>query len=267
MELWREVLNCVESVRAYLRSSSVSYDVVGQNPFGDVSKGFDVEAERIAEKCLAQVLGEVAFLGEETGLRVSGTPKWIAVIDPVDGSTNFTYDIPWASISLAIAPYRESARVRDVTLAVVAEVFRNVTYIYRSGSVEVLGAKRCGRRAQPAPIVLGYFDNECSHKPILKYTSSNARKLAIRSLGSAALDIVYVGLGNAEAFIDSRAKLRNVDVVAAIRIATALGAKAVDCSNGFRDALDIEVCEERRVSCLAVAYSDEQFNRVLSALQ
>uniref|UniRef100_A0A7J2U659 Inositol monophosphatase n=1 Tax=Ignisphaera aggregans TaxID=334771 RepID=A0A7J2U659_9CREN len=266
MRLWREVLNCVESVRAYLRSSSVSYDVVGQNPFGDVSKSFDVEAERIVEKCLAQVLGEVAFLSEETGLLISKNPKWIAIIDPVDGSTNFAYEIPWASISLAIAPYKKGARVRDVELAIVAEVFRDVTYVYRDGLVEVLGGRQYSRRAQPAPIMLGYFENENSYKPLLKYASSHTKRLAIRSLGSAALDIVYVGLGNAEVFIDTRAKLRNVDVAAALRIATALGAKAIECSENLRDALDIEIDSEKRIGCLVATYNDEQLKKVLASL-
>jgi myo-inositol-1(or 4)-monophosphatase len=267
MELLKSVLMCVESVRGYLRSSAVRYDIVGANPFGDVMKGFDIEAEEIVKRCLSQILGDVAFLSEETGLQVSGAPKWLAVIDPVDGSTNFSYDIPWVSVSIAITPYKRGARVQDAELAVVAEVFRDVTYVYRSGFVEVLGAKHGERRAWPAPIVLGYFENEASCKPVLRYVLSSPRRLAVRSLGSAALDIIYVGLGNAEVFIDARARLRNVDVAAAIRIATALGAKAVECSNGFRDALDIEVDEGKRIKCLAVAYGDEQLTRVLQALQ
>jgi myo-inositol-1(or 4)-monophosphatase len=266
--LWDSLLRCVESVRQYLRSPTVRFDVVGSNPFGDVSKGFDVEAEEILRKCIANALSDVAVLGEEEGLKVygSGAPKWIAVIDPVDGSTNFSFNIPWASISLAVAPYKSGARIRDTVFAVVAEIFRDSMYIYRDGKVVVAGSRLSGRRSEPAPIVLGYFDSEGSAQPVLSYISRSSRKLTIRALGSAALDIVYVGLGNAEAFIDARAKLRNVDVAAAVRIATALGAKAVDCSDGFRDALDIGIENGERVACIAVAYSEAEYRRVLESL-
>ena len=265
MSLYEKVVGCVEKVRAYLNSSMVSFDVVGSNPFGDVSKKFDVDAENILRKCIVDSLGDVVFIGEEEGLNVFGVPKWIVVADPVDGSTNFSFDIPWASISVAVAPYRKGATLEDILFAVVAEIFRSRTYVYDNGSVKIFGGS--GRRDSPAPIVLGYFESLEAYTPLLNYLLLSQRKLTIRSLGSAALDIVYVGLGNAEAFIDARAKLRNVDVASAIRIATALGAKAVECSNGFANAMRISIDSAERVKCVAVAYNNEILNRLAKALQ
>ncbi|MEM0026968.1 MAG: inositol monophosphatase family protein [Ignisphaera sp.] len=266
MSLDSILINCVDSVRKYLESSSVSFDVIGYNPFGDVSKRFDVEAENILRKCIVDSLKDVVFIGEEEGLNVYGNPKWIVIADPVDGSTNFSFEIPWASISVAIAPYRKGATIRDVTTAIVAEIFRNRTYVYNNGFVKIYGASE--RKKTPAPIVLGYFELLEAYTPLLKYLSLSPRRPTVRSLGSAALDIVYVGLGNAEVFIDARAKLRNVDVAAAVRIATALGAKAVECSNGLRDALNIPIDILERVQCIAAAYDNDVLNilgKVLSS--
>lgn len=259
------LINCVNNVRKYLESSSISFDVVGYNPFGDVSKRFDVEAENILRKCIVDSLKDVVFIGEEEGVNIYGNPKWVVIADPVDGSTNFSSDIPWASISVAIAPYRRGATIKDVSTAIVAEIFRSRAYVFNNGFVKIYGASE-ERKKIPAPIVLGYFEFLEAFTPLLRYLSLSSRRLTIRSLGSAALDIVYVGLGNAEAFIDVRAKLRNVDVVAAIRIATALGAKAVECSNGLRDALDIPIDVPEKVKCLAVAYDDSVLDNLLKAL-
>jgi hypothetical protein len=40
-----KVLECVDKVKRYLVSPKVSFDIVGVNVFGDISKKFDVEAE------------------------------------------------------------------------------------------------------------------------------------------------------------------------------------------------------------------------------
>lgn len=257
-----KVLECVDKVKRYLVSPKVSFDIVGVNVFGDISKKFDVEAEDLIMKCLEDSLEEFVLVGEEKGVRVVGSPKWIVIADPVDGSTNFTYDIPWSSISIAIAPYTEDAKVKDIVFAVVSEITRNRIYIFDSFSVDTVNYRRI---PSSAPIILGYFEDPESYKPLIKYLKLSPRKLTIRSLGSAALDIVYVGLGNAEVFIDARARLRNVDVASALRIAIALGVKAINCSNDFEDAANISIYRMERIKCLAVAYNDEVLERLRNA--
>jgi myo-inositol-1(or 4)-monophosphatase len=258
-----KVLECIDKARKYLISPKVSFDVIGVNVSGDVSKRFDIEAEDIIMNCLKNFLGGFVMIGEERGVRVVGEPEWIIVVDPVDGSTNFTYDIPWSSISVAIAPYTKDAKVKDIVFAVVSEITRDRVYIFDISSIDVVNFKR---KSPPAPIALGYFESPEAYKPLINYIMMSSRRLTIRSLGSAALDIVYVGLGNAEVFIDARAKLRNVDVAAALRIAIALGAKAIDCSNSFKDATEISINSVEKVRCIAVAYNDEVLEKLRNTL-
>lgn len=259
-----KVLECVDKVRRYLVSPRVSFDVVGLNISGDISKRFDVEAEEIIVECLSSFLKGFIFVGEEKGVRVFGDPQWVVIADPVDGSTNFTYDIPWSSISIAIAPYAENVKVKNIVFAVVSEISRDRVYVFDNGYIDT-GSLR--RRETPAPVVLGYFEDPESYKPLISYTKASPRKLAIRSLGSAALDIIYVGLGNAEVFIDTRAKLRNVDIASALRIATALGAKAVNCSKWLEEAEDMAIDRLEKVECIAVAYDDDVMHRLEKILK
>ncbi|MCS7111553.1 MAG: inositol monophosphatase family protein [Ignisphaera sp.] len=259
------IILCINSVLNYLRSCGVSNNVVGFNMFGDASKEFDLVAEDILVNCIVKALNDVLIVGEERGVRKYGRGEWVAVIDPVDGSTNFDAGIPWSSISVALARGTSKSHItlKDVVLAIVAEIFRDRIYIYRNGSVEVIGG-RSARRSPPRPVLLSYFETPNSYKPVENYMLMRGR-VALRSLGSAALDIVYVGLGNAEGFIDVRSKLRNVDVAAALKIALAMGARAHICNTN--DVTDVQLDNLIKVECVVVGYDDVYLAKLMEAVQ
>lgn len=260
------LMKAVDEALNYLRSGSVSKEIVGRGAFGDVSKGFDVESERIIAEGVARHLGgAVLFVGEELGARVigDGEPEWVVIADPVDGSTNYDAGIPWASVAIAAAPYREGVTVGDVTSAIVAEVFRDVKYVLDSGTVTVNGAPP-QRRSPPKAVLLGYFETPEAYEPVPTYWRIRGKKAALRSLGSAALDIVYVGLGRAEGFIDARAKLRNVDIAASVAIATSLGGAALACDGSPVSGVRIDTLV--RVPCLVVGHDKERAEALLRAV-
>lgn len=262
--LRESVLACVQKVRQYLLSSGRTSDkVIGLNPYGDISKAFDIEAEDILTKCLVDKLGDVVIVGEEKGIRVYGLGKLIAIVDPIDGSTNFEAEIPWSAISIAIgANSNKTTCLSDVIIALVAEVPRDRIYIYENDAVEIIGAN-IRRRTIPKKIVLGYFDDIRSWKALKLYTEYSEEKKILRVLGSAALDILSVALGNAEIFIDIRDKLRNLDIAAALRIALALGAKAYVYK--FESPLDIPIDSVTNISCI-VSFDDLYLRRALDIL-
>lgn len=266
-EVTRAIIKAVDDALGYLRSGAVNRDVVGKGAFGDVSKGFDVESERIIAESVADYLGKaVLFVGEELGARVvgEGEPEWVVIADPVDGSTNYDVGIPWASVAVAAAPYKEKVTIKDITSAVVAEIFRDVKYVLDSGSVSVNGAVP-ERRSPPKALLLGYFEVPDAYKPVPAYWRIRGKRAALRSLGSAALDIVYVGLGRAEGFVDARAKLRNVDIAASVAIAEALGARALSCDGS--PVSDVRVDGLVRVPCIVVGYDEVRANALLRAVR
>ncbi len=265
-EITEAILNAVDEALKYLRSGQASKEVVGRGAFGDVSKGFDVESERIIAEGIARHLGKtVLFVGEELGARVigEGEPEWVVIADPVDGSTNYDVGIPWASVAVAAAPYREGVTVGDVSSAVVAEVFRDVRYVLDSGAVTINGSPP-QRRSPPKALLLGYFEVPEAYKPVPAYWKIRGKRAALRSLGSAALDIVYVGLGRAEGFIDARAKLRNVDIAASVAIASTLGSVALACDGSPVSGVRIDTLV--RVPCIVVGYDGERAEALLRAV-
>lgn len=259
------IIVCINKVLDYLRSGRASDIIVGSNVSGDVSKEFDIVAEDILTHCITSVLDDVVVVGEERGIRRYGSGKWIAVIDPVDGSSNFDAGIPWSSVSVAVARRTSNNRttLENVVLAIVAEIFRDRMYIYRDGSIEFTG-NGISRKSFPKSILLGYFETPEAYRPVERYVSQRGR-VALRSLGSAALDIVYVALGNAEGFIDVRSKLRNVDIAAALKIALTMGAKAYVCN--FTDAMSIPLDDLVKIACIAVGYDEVHLLKLVDAIE
>lgn len=255
-------LAATERALAYLRSAYVSKRPVGLGKSGDVSREFDVVVERVIFRTLRNYLKDVMFVSEEVGKFGEGV--WLAIVDPVDGSVNYEAGIPIASVSIGIARNSENARVSDIEVAAVAEVFRDVIYFYsKSSGFSVIGA-RARRKSSPSNILLGYFEDLESFKPYLRVKEVADPRPRLRSLGSAALDIVYVSLGMGMGFIDARSKLRNVDIAPSLAIADYLGSRAYLCDG--TDARTIPIKELMKVECLVVGYDEEVASKLLYAV-
>src|SRR5215510_9402831 len=67
----------------------------------DIKLELDVRCQKRIERELRRVFPEVSILGEEG---VLGDPEapWRWVVDPIDGTVNFTYGIPHACVSIAL---------------------------------------------------------------------------------------------------------------------------------------------------------------------
>ncbi|HEX2300350.1 MAG TPA: inositol monophosphatase family protein, partial [Pseudonocardiaceae bacterium] len=76
----------------------------------DVVTAADTAAERLARRLLAQWRPGEPVLGEEEGSSagqpVPGQLCW--VIDPIDGTVNYLYGLPWYSVSVAVQRDGES---------------------------------------------------------------------------------------------------------------------------------------------------------------
>jgi len=83
--------------------------------------------KRKIEERLRRSFPEVAILGEEGNVgEAEEERRW--VVDPIDGTVNFTYGIPHASVSIALQQRVEKGCFGDsyeTILGVVFDPFRN----------------------------------------------------------------------------------------------------------------------------------------------
>ncbi|HWC38462.1 MAG TPA: inositol monophosphatase family protein [Acidimicrobiales bacterium] len=142
-----------------------------------------------ADEAAVPVLLEAGLgvLSEESGPNGSDRPI-VAVLDPVDGSTNAAQGLPWFGTSVC-AVDEEGPRV-----AVVANQASGV----RFDAVRGGGARRAGRPLRPSGC-------EALERAIVGLSGYPARHLGwrqFRALGAAALDLCAVAEGSLDAYVD-----------------------------------------------------------------
>lgn len=194
-----------------LRENPSSTQIIGYHN-GDTTRVADKRSEDYIFELLKTTGHNFLFVSEESGaVKTSENYDYIAIIDPLDGSSNYVAGIPWSSVSIALYD-KNTQSFLDSSLGVVAEVFGNNIYSY-----DLNGAYKNGQLVEksnkkPANIAIIYYEREQINK--ISQILAKLGKIKIRSLGSASLDMIKVCLGDAIFFADLRKKLRNVDIAA-----------------------------------------------------
>lgn len=168
---------------------------------------------------------------EERGTIRLGDDRLVVVVDPLDGSKNFASFIPWAAVSIALAPLPEDEppRLTDIAVGAVAPIFgwpvlsfARGRGVYEGGSTPI---------TTPTRRVVFYYAETDEQASIVLHVMqrfrSEGRRISMRAGGSASLETAWTGLGRALAFLDVRGKLRTIDIAAAVHIALEAGAYVV----------------------------------------
>ncbi|MDD5439321.1 MAG: inositol monophosphatase family protein [Candidatus Omnitrophica bacterium] len=162
------------------------------------------------------------FLSEENYATITpGDYRW--VIDPLDGTTNYSRSLPIYAVSIALE-YRSRP-----LLGVVYHPERDELFTAEAGKGAYLNKKRIAvsrtNRLQEAFLVTGFAYNiQTAAKNNIGYFESFLKKtLAVRRLGSAALDLCYVARGCFDGFWEMN--LNPWDTAAGALIVTEAGGK------------------------------------------
>lgn len=156
------------------------------------------EADRAAEHTIVELLHDLhpdhAILGEEgTGTGIDPTlPTW--VIDPIDGTNNFSHRLPLFAVSISVY-YQGKVRVAVTYAPVVGWLFT---------AIEGGGATLNGQPlhvSQRSDLVTALASCEWSRRPEHRRAALDTAQnlldhiLAFRSMGSAALSLAAVAAG------------------------------------------------------------------------
>jgi myo-inositol-1(or 4)-monophosphatase len=110
---------------------------------GDVTFAIDSEAEQFLERFLGEHAPEVAFYSEDRGLvqPATGTPAWVLVVDPIDGTRPALAGFEAACVSVAAAPLGDGEpSMADVELGVIVEIKSGALFAAERGrGVELRG--------------------------------------------------------------------------------------------------------------------------------
>lgn len=188
-------------------------------------------------------------LGEE-GTSIKSESGVVWVIDPIDGTTNFVYDLPGSAVSVGV-------EVDGVaTAGVVVDLTRGEIF----GAALGMGARRNGERIEPseirslkrALIGTGIHPDQTrreSQVEVLRHVLPRIGDL--RRLGGCAVDVCSVASGRLDGFYDIG--LKPWDLSAAMLIAAEAGAQVTQHEN-YGDGL---------VVCAAPGIHDELLDAVM----
>ena len=245
----RVISEATERVQLLTAAIALSDDrsrYVGVGASGDRTLVADKAAEDELVGALLALDG-LRVLSEEAGEKGNPRAKTLAILDPLDGSSNYVRGIPFYCTSVAIV---EGTSLRDVSFALVRNLVNGDVYAAERGK----GAKKNGkkmsssRETKAANAVVGI--DLSRGKPEMVEGLSNLISVAKRQvhLGANALELCLLAEGKVDSFVDLRGKMRVTDFAAAYLIAKEAGALVSDGEGG---PLDPELSLASRFSYVA----------------
>lgn len=230
-----EVAELCRSTGAFIRSQrkQVKAGQVEIKALNSLVSYVDQEAERRLVEGLQAIIPEAGFLTEEETI-VQERKEWNWIIDPLDGTTNFLFDVPIFAVSVALY-HKESPE-----LGVIYEVGQDELFTARKGGGAYCNGQpiRVAQEEDLAKTLLatGFpyydFDRIQEFNALLAHFYTHTRGL--RRMGSAATDLAYVAAGRFDGFFEYG--LSPWDVAAGILLVQEAGGLVSDFQGG-NDAL------------------------------
>jgi myo-inositol-1(or 4)-monophosphatase len=199
----------------------------------DIKLELDVRCQKLIEKRLRAGFAEVAILGEEGVVgNPSAADRW--VVDPIDGTVNFTYGIPHACVSIALQERQEPKKepvhpdaAFQTLVGVVYDPFTNEMYTALKGQAAKLNGKAIRvstrTRLDETIVSVGFAKTAESLERMLPQFNELVHKVRkIRIMGAAALAMVYVAAGRFDAYVEGGVRLWDI----------AAGGLILECAGG-----------------------------------
>lgn len=168
----------------------------------DLVTAADVESERVIARTVAESFPEHNLMGEEGGDR-GRTSEWLWIVDPIDGTTNYSRHIPYFSTSIAVY-YRGRPVVGVVANPVVDETFFAVEGQGAFINDSPLRSSTATDFGQALMICGFYYDRgnniDLTLEGIRRFYDRGI--MGLRRFGSAALDLCYLAVGRADAYFE-----------------------------------------------------------------
>jgi myo-inositol-1(or 4)-monophosphatase len=232
------------------QAQKVSADQIEIKALNSLVSYVDQEAEKQLVAALASICPEAGFLTEEE-TTTQETKDWMWIIDPLDGTTNFLFNIPVYAVSVAL--YHKEEPV----LACVYEIGRSELFTARKGGGAYCNGQKISvsKQSELAKSLLAtgfpYYDFERLEEfnQLLAYFYTHSR--GVRRLGSAAVDLAYVAAGRFNGFFEYG--LHAWDVAAGILLVQEAGGTISDFKGGNQALKGKEI-----VASSQALYSDFQ---------
>ncbi len=198
--------NIIEIVRScdtiLLSADDIQRKIHQKTGKGNFVTDYDSKVQAILKKRLMELVPEAAFLGEEDQMDQTDISKGYAfIVDPIDGTANFTrgYNVSCISVALALDG--------SPILGVISNPYQKETYHAIKGKGAYLNGTQIfasGRTLEEGLILFGTapYHAELTRQSFEVAYRYMSRAQDLRRSGSAALDLCAIASGKAEFFFE-----------------------------------------------------------------
>lgn len=174
---------------------------------GSIITEADTVAQQRLQELLHQSYPEISLLGEEMNedeqLQALKNKHGVWVLDPIDGTSNFSHGLPYYCVSLALI---ENGKLR---LGIVYDPERDECFYAEAGKGAFLNNKRLNAPDHITPLNKAIAGVDFKRLPadMAAKIASNPPYASQRSLGSIALDWCWVATGRIQVYLHGKHNL------------------------------------------------------------
>jgi myo-inositol-1(or 4)-monophosphatase len=239
LEACRDAVVDIRRVLAELPTYAEREPVTRVGMGGDDTTAIDAAAEEVVVARLAATGESFTLVSEELGEAVYGSGgPWRVVVDPIDGSLNAKRDIPFFSLSVAVA---EGPAMGDVVFGYVYDFGSGEEWTARRGEGAFLNGRRLGAVRPKDELEILSFEATTTAEVAERAAAVAGIAYRLRIMGSLALSLCHLAAGRVDG-VCSLKPARSVDIAAAQLLVRECGL-AIDLWEAppFDDApLDVE---------------------------
>lgn len=175
-------------------------DIREKSSAGDLVTEADKKSEEVILGVLKSRYPEHAIISEETGLHSILGAEFMWAVDPLDGTTNYTHQVPMVSISIALLHQGKPV------VGLVYNPFINELFEAKVGcgatlngkKIEVSTVEELGKSLLATGFAYDRRDTPDNNYAEFCYLTSQTQ--GVRRMGSAAIDLAYVAAGRIDGF-------------------------------------------------------------------
>jgi myo-inositol-1(or 4)-monophosphatase len=209
----------------------------------DYASEVDADAEKVIVKELKRAYPEYGIMGEEGGVQAVNRYMW--VIDPLDGTSNYLRGFPHYCVSIALV---ENGEPID---AVIFDPLRNELFTASRGAGAVLNDRRirvADRKDLAGAMIHTGFAPRERNRTSAQLKAVDALLVHaedVRRTGSAALDLAYVACGRADAYFEAGVKAW--DIAAGVLLVREAGGRVCDFKGSTPGRMDSRGPETQQI--------------------
>jgi myo-inositol-1(or 4)-monophosphatase len=205
LDIARAVAEEAGALAARLRREGVEVQATKSSPI-DIVTAADRATEDLIRGRLAELRPQDGFLGEESGAD-GGSSGLTWVVDPIDGTVNYLYDLPNWSVSIAVVEGEPDPRSWTALAGAVHAPALGELYTASAGGGAHLGDREL-RVREPVPLDRALVATGFHYTQAIRTNQARvaqpllARVRDLRRAGGAAIDLAYLAAGRLDAYFE-----------------------------------------------------------------